>query len=312
MKQYENITYAGKEWTNNDSIPLQVRNPVRWLSDESTIFAIGSCFAVNFGRWISAHGINIVSPNWGLHYNSQTVLSEIQVCLGKSHNSITWKSNSLKHGTRYYDAKRHPIYSSTIERLNSLREEIENSGKIGIRSATGFVVTLGLSEIWEQKTEHGWECINRAPLEEFGTEIGTQFRNRFQTVEEIKSDLAEIVRCINSCTSNIRPIVFTVSPVPLKSSGAAYDSRISNVRSKSNIVAAIHEFLDCELTPKNTSYFPAFEMFYQSRDYDLIWQRDGRHVRAEKINKVCKAFVNAYAHQPRIFDKEIQFQVPEV
>ncbi|WLQ15963.1 GSCFA domain-containing protein [Hahella aquimaris] len=312
MREYSSISYIGNKWPTDYQSPYLTRNPEKWLTKETRLFAIGSCFAVNLGRWITQHGVPIVSPEWGLHYNSSTIKEELSSAAGKSKASVIWKA-STDSGVRYFDAGRHPVAANSEEELKSLITAIEAAGREGMIEADAFVVTLGLSEVWEQKVGDEWRILNRAPLSSLDRE-NYNFRNRFQTAEEIKNDLHAIVDLINSASDYKRPVVITVSPVPLKTTGAGFDPRIANTRSKSNIVAAVHQFLD-EIEEEGghqVSYFPAYEMFQYIAAEDNCWQSDGRHVTAEKVNYVCKQFTNIFAQDEKEFPTIKGFEVPRV
>lgn len=312
MSQYKNIAFQGNLWTRSTTSSYETRNSFRWLNKESKILTIGSCFATNFGRWISKHGISTTTPPWGLHYNSKTILNELENCLGIPTQQITWQVTDNENVTHFFDAKRHPIFANTADELATIRAGLTEAGSKAISDATAFLITVGLTEIWEQYEADNWHCINRSPMKGISDQAPPVFRNRFQTVAEIKKDIKHIVNTLNPNAKRDLPIVFTTSPIPLKTSGMNYDPRIANVRSKSNLIAAIHEFLDENPSLSNVSYFPAFEMFYQAPDYDESWQRDGRHVTAKKTDEVCRMFINIYALDPAVFEKAIDFQVPEV
>lgn len=312
MHRYKNMDFAGNKWTSSTNRKFNTRNETLWLNKKTKPFTIGSCFAVNFGRWISKHDVSIVTPDWGLHYNSKTILNELHNCIGVDSPKIVWEVTPPCGDTSYFDAKRHPISANSLQGLASKQSMLTEAGRQAIVEASAFLITLGLTEIWEQRLSSGWSCINRSPLKHISNRRKPNFRNRFQTIKEIKADIKSITTIIGASSTITRPIVFTVSPIPLKNSGMQYDPRIANVRSKSNIISAIHEFLDENPSLKHVSYFPAFEMFYQAPDYENIWQRDGRHVTARKIDEVCRMFVDIYSTNSALFQKKIDFQVPEV
>ncbi|MGO3988090.1 GSCFA domain-containing protein [Pseudomonas sp. SAS7] len=312
MKKYNDMDFIGTRWSNSTHSPYKTRNASRWLTKRSKILSIGSCFAVNFARWISLHNISTTAPEWGLHYNTKTILNELSLCTNGLQRNITWAVQSADGRVRFHDAKRHPINKDSEFELSEEQLKLETHGKNAIKNSTAFIITVGLSEIWEQRIGDEWHYLNRAPLRNIISDKPLIFRHRFQTVSEIKSDLLEIINTIHSAHHGAVPIIFTVSPIPLKTSGVPYDPRIANVRSKSNLVAAIHELFDEHPELESVSYFPAFEMFFQSSSLPTAWQHDGRHVTAEKIDSVCRMFISIYAKNKEQFNKNINFIVPEV
>ncbi|WP_081042169.1 GSCFA domain-containing protein [Pseudomonas putida] len=312
MKKYKDINLMGERWNSSTKKPYKTRNMNRWLTEHSKILTIGSCFAVNFARWISLHNIYTTAPDWGLHYNTKTIIHELLTCSEGEQRNITWAVKSVDGNLCFHDARRHPISRESELELSHLQAKLQACGKIALESSTAFVITFGLSELWEQQIGEEWHHLNRAPLTNITSDKPLNFRNRFQTVAEIKSDLLKIIKIIYTSHHRSVPIVFTVSPIPLKTSGMPYDPRIANVRSKSNLVAAIHELLDEHPGLESVSYFPAFEMFFQSPGLPTAWQQDGRHVTAEKIDSVCRMFISIYAKDTEKFNKNINFTVPEV
>lgn len=315
LKDTARLTSAGQTWVSCLGRQLsETRNAERWLTKSSKVFLIGSCFASNFSRWLTAQGSSVIPSNWGLHYNSATIREELEKALQAGRPQVTWATTN-EIGTRcYWDAQRHPIVEPTAELLEAKRLSITKTVQDGLRAADAYVITLGLGEIWEQYVNGVWVTLNRAPLVGVVDALRNSIRNRFQTVDEIKSDISRIVQIIHSIKGLKIPIVFTISPIPLKTTGAQYDPRIANTRSKSTIVAAIHQYLDehsykTNITP---SYFPAFEMTQYSTSDENIWQPDGRHIKANKINEICLQFTKIYGINPAEFHSIPNFDVPEV
>jgi GSCFA family len=314
MQPYVSTHHVGREWPNDCRQAYTTRGQSAWLKADTKLCTIGSCFAVNFSRWIGEQGQPIVSPTWGLHYNSATIRDELATSSGQSRHDIIWEVEGATGHQLFHDAKRHPVKAATREALIERMAQIADDGASAIRQADAFIVTLGLSEIWEQRTDAGWEALNRAPLFDHGVSKRGPVRNRFQSVQEIVRDLSSMVESIDRCSPIQRPLVFTVSPVPLKTTGAEYDARIANSRSKSLLIAAVHEFIDVagHSGRNQVAYFPAFEQFQYQDPSEGIWQRDRRHVMATKVDSVCRSFCELFAVDPKAYPSLPGFQVPVV
>ncbi|WP_218813539.1 GSCFA domain-containing protein [Rickettsiella endosymbiont of Dermanyssus gallinae] len=314
MQQYKSIDLLGKRFPSDLRQPYYVPHQMRWLGPNTKVCAIGSCFATNFSRWIALQNVPVISPVWGLHYNSRTIAEEIRKATGAQINRVIWKILEENGKYKYYDAKRHPVFADTEENLFQTVSDIEIKASVAVADADAFIITLGLSEIWEQRTNSGWEVLNRSPLSQHVEQGLPDVRSRFQSINEIITDLKEIVSAIDQTGGPIRPIVFTVSPVPLKTTGADIDARIANTRSKATLISALHNFLEIIQKPGRASvfYFPAYEQFQYTDTDEQIWQRDMRHIHASKIDKVCFSFCHMFADDPDRFSLLPDFSVPLV
>lgn len=311
MKHYIPSDQMGNAWVPFDTPYLTRGQRTKWLHRDTRLCTIGSCFARNFARWIRQQGSTISSVEWGLHYNSATIRGEFECAAGIPRIEVIWEQKSAGI-TKFHDAKRHPVSAPDRTQLALKTQEIAYKGAQALRHSDAFIITLGLSEIWEQKVNLHWEVLNRAPLSDHQASGRPPVRSRFQSISEIIKDLSRVVEIIES-TGPGRPIVFTVSPVPLKTTGAPYDARIANTRSKSLLVTALHEFLDMnEKDYPNLTYYPAYEQFLYF-DQDLpIWQSDGRHILAKKVDSVCRSFCSLFAMQPQAYPSLPHFEVPQV
>ena len=294
-------------WQQSLDEPFQTPAYERWLDKETRLLAIGSCFAVNFSRWISLHDVNVYRPGWGLHYNPRSILAELRRAAGLSAPEILWRSEG-PDGVIWIDGMRHMVTGTTREEL------LENRKRIGALSAEAFgeanalLITLGLSEVWEELVHGQWSTLNRTPPDDLRR--AAVHRSRFLTANEVVGTLHHIVDLIRSRRGNV-PITFTVSPVPLKETFSMPDSRVANVRSKAVLLTALHELLD-ERRDERIAYFPAYEVFWGGQRAPGLWQRDGRHPTAEAIVTACRRFVDAFARNGADFQNEVPFEVKKV
>jgi hypothetical protein len=280
----------------------------RWIDDQTCVFGIGSCFALNMHRWLRLHGIAGESLDGGMHYNPATILYELRGISGRTNPVVSWNVAS-EDGEQFVDALRHPVAANSIELLEVRRREISERAKRAFFDANSFFITFGLSEVWEQRTEEfGWITLNRVPPKAIRDENET--RNRFLSVDEIQVHLKEIVEIVRQNRGDAANIIFTVSPIPLKVSSLMGDPRIANVRSKANLLAALHQFNSGPI--EHVMYFPAYEFFFGGGAAEGLWQTDGRHPTRIAIEQVCTSFVNAYAKDPRRFERDVNFDVPLV
>lgn len=312
MNHYLDIEQSGRKWPKTMRERYATRGALRCFTRSTKLCAIGSCFAVNLMRWLAQHGIDTITPPWGLHYNSYTIKEEFLTAIGQGKERSIWRVANDTGEESFYDAQRHPLRASSPTALQQKMQLIESGAKQALYEADLFVITLGLSQVWEQRIGSTWTILNRAPLA--GLDADLQFRCRYQSITEIIRDLSIIIRTIDACSNDHRPVIFTISPVPLKTSGTRYDARIANSRSKSILLAALHEHLDLaeKLGRRNIAYFPAFEQFQYTEPNEVIWQKDGRHIVAGKINEICLSFCDMFCEDPAEFPSLADFEVPIV
>ncbi len=308
-KKESNDTFL-QFWQGGLEREFIARHARRWLTHDSSIFAVGSCFAVNIIRWLTEQGVKTPAHAWGLHYNPATIFDEVSLAAGIDCESVTWTTQARDGQSVYIDAKRHPISASSLTQLDAIRAEIVAKSRACFQMANGFVFTLGLSEVWEQNINGKFVVVNRIPDE--STRKSSDFRTRFLTVDEVIEHLRLLTNLIRRKKGADIPIVFTVSPIPLKASKSEMDIQSANLRSKANLISAVHAFLDEDTAPIRASYFPAFEMISGGpRPIDL-WQHDQRHLHAKTIDTVCTQFTRTYATSPGLFFSNPNFKVPLV
>lgn len=295
-------------WTPSLDEPWRVELPERWLDRQTRLLAIGSCFAVNFSRWISLHDVTVYRPGWGLHYNPLSILAELRRAAGDPAPEVLWRSETPE-GVVWIDGMRHMVTGTTREELLANRAAIATLGVEAFREANAFLITLGLSEVWEERIDDTWVTLNRTPPDDI-REPG-RHRSRFLSAVEARAAIAGIVDLIRQHRGRTVPIVFTVSPVPLKETFSMPDSRVANVRSKAVLVTALQEVLD-ERPGDGVSYFPAYEVFWGGQRGPGLWQRDGRHPMPEAIVTACRHFVDAFARDREAFDRAVPFDVKRV
>jgi hypothetical protein len=293
--------HVGTKWQKESSPLLQPVNPQTFLTPSSRLYSIGSCFAANLNRWLEHQGFAVPQVSWGMHYNARTILYELRRAAGMPAPTLDWTVRKRDGSTMHVDALRHCIDAPGAAELARIKETIASASRVAFQQADCFLITLGLSDIWELVHEGEPITLNRAPYSGSclpDRQVAPHATNRFMSVEECAEDLRQIVDIIRAHKPAGTPIVFTVSPVPLKHTGHDVHPAIANSRSKAVLLAAIFTFLDAAPPDRQISYFPSFE-FFQSNPLDIeLWQPDHRHPTASAIATVAEAFVAAYGHAP--------------
>lgn len=278
-----------------------------WFSERSVLLGIGSCFAINFSRWISLYGVRVLSPPWGMHYNPATILCELRRAVGNPVTDVIWQSPT-ETGELFVDAQRHMITGESFSALQEKRQAIIAISSESFNLASAFLITLGLSELWEELVDGAWIPLNQIPPD--AVYDPSIHRTRTMNVQEVSANILAIIDIIRSHRGNSVPIIFTVSPVPLRRTATGKDARVANTYSKSVLIAGLHSVLADR--QDFLFYFPAFELFWGVPSMQYHWQRDGRHPTAAAIEIACRTFVQMFAEDATRFAASIDFTVKAV
>lgn len=293
------LAHVGAKWQRQHNPLSTPINPLKFFDHGSRTYSIGSCFAMELNRWLRHQGFSVPPVSWGMHYNTRTVLYELQRAVGIPTPNVDWIVRTRDGSVAYVDALRHCVDAKTSEELSRIKRSVSSTSRRAFREANSFLITLGLSDIWEAEVDGERVVLNRAPYRDAVTTQNLSphsVSNRFMAVEECLGDIREVVRIIREHKSQRVPIVITVSPVPLKHTASGrYHPHIANTRSKATLLAAIFGFLDEDRGDPRVSYFPSYE-FFQSNPLGLeLWQADDRHPTTEAVSAVAEAFVAAYS-----------------
>ena len=123
-------------------------------------------------------------------------------------------------------------------------------------------------------------------------------RFRLSSVLENTKNLENIFALIREVNPNA-PIIFTLSPVPLKATFSNKSCISSDCVSKSTLRLAIHEYMSKFESQANVYYWPSFEIVKWvgcHLPYPVYGTDDGcvRHVSRFLVTQILKAFVNVY------------------
>ena len=168
--------------------------------------------------------------------------------------------------------------------LNRATADLDACIRDGLLTADLFLITLGLTEVWQKTDNHRFVCANPGYMKGGGW-FDTRFR--LSTFEENHANLEKTVALIKEINPAAR-IVLTVSPVPLGGTFSSSDVLVANMESKSILRAAAGQI--CR-TQEDAAYFPVYEMCNAIGD---IYTEDGRHVRPEIVRDIVDTFCHSY------------------
>ncbi len=154
--------------------------------------------------------------------------------------------------------------------------------------ADGFVMTLGQAEIWRDGATGNvfWGGVPE-PVFERG-----RHALRRGTVAENKTNIAAILEMLRRHTG--KPVVMSLSPVPLRASALGPSAIAADCASKSILRAALDETLP--LYPE-AHYWPAFEVVRwlgAHRDEPSFGEPDCRRVNRDLVELIADEFEAAF------------------
>ncbi|WP_293577526.1 GSCFA domain-containing protein [Phaeobacter sp.] len=284
------VEFTGRGWISNHEADWDLPDARPLITPRSHVFTIGSCFARSVAAHLSKRGVKCeFSDALGLHYNPGTILREMRLAAGEQMSGHLW-TLERRGQRRFVDPYRNKVWSSDETEIREMQDKIVARNKTRFALADVFIVTLGLSEICEERIGEQWSIVNRVPVRGL---VGTHdFRSRVLPTSEVVSLIGGIIATIRSAKSAETAILFTVSPVPLKTSLQPRDPRVSNALSKARLLSGLHECLEA-LGDPYCHYFPSFE-YFNGPNQPKMFLPDGRHVRDAAVDGVMHHFLAAY------------------
>jgi hypothetical protein len=246
------------------------------LDESSAVVTIGSCFAGELRRFLTAAGVDasrfLVPP--GLN-NTFAML-----------DFLSWCATGEQTGAGFRYER---VASGAIEEWipdSKRKSYAEFFSGIG-----AFVFTIGLAEVWQDKETGGvfWRGI---PDEIFDAD---RHVFRLTTVDENARNLTRMIEIIRSLNPTA-PIVLTLSPVPLMATFRDISCLTADCVSKSVLRVALDQVMSAR--PANVYYWPSFEIV-KWVGANLPWAAYGRKGKARAIDRrlvrlIMDEFVEAF------------------
>lgn len=242
----------------------------------SSVMTVGSCFADELKNYLMERGYNtgLIHVPSGLN-NTFALRQFIEWCAtGKQSDRAYWYGEGEDGGAaNWQPVEEQQAYYRTIS------------------SASGFVFTLGLAEVWED-THTGavfWRGIPKRIYDP------ARHKSRMSTVDENAANLHQLVKLIHGVNPAAQ-IVLTLSPVPLKATFEDRSCVAADCVSKSTLRVAIDQTMRAGLP--RVSYWPSFEIvrWLGSHMTTAMFGEDGsvRHVNRHAVKLIVDAFMRHY------------------
>ena len=241
------------------------------INYNSKLVLLGSCFSKNIGNKLTYFKFQTHQNPFGILFHPKAIENLITNAI----NEKEYVSKDLIfQDERWHSFDAHSNLSSSNQEilLKKLNSSVQATNK-NLKKATHIIITLGTSWVY-RSIETGAVVANchKIPQNKFSKEL--------LSIVEINKSLKTIISLLKSINKDIN-VLFTVSPIRhLK------DGFIENTQSKSHLIAAIHNIVDC----KNVSYFPSYEiMMDELRDY-RFYSEDMIHPNKIAINYIWEKF----------------------
>jgi hypothetical protein len=149
------------------------------------------------------------------------------------------------------------------------------------------VVTLGLAEVWFDKTD-GTVFPRGLTIDQYDPD---RHGFRISGLEENVANIARIRNIVRKHRGGV-PLIFTLSPVPLSAAFRPINWVAANTVSKSVLRLAIDRLCTVFADDPTLFYFPAYEIV--TGYFAEPFGEDMRHVRPEVVDFVMKTFERTY------------------
>ena len=239
----------------------------------SKIMSLGSCFAVNMAEKLDYFKFQNSCNPFGILFHPLAIEKLIDFAV--SEKQFT-ENDIFFHNERWHCFDMHSdLSNSNKEELVATLNTIIKSINQQITESTHFIITYGTSWVYRNiESDAIVANCHKVPQK--------QFKKELLSVEEIKKSITNTVKLIHSVNPDCT-IIFTVSPVR-----HIKDGFVENQWSKANIISALHETIDFQLSTIN--YFPSYEiMMDELRDY-RFYAEDMLHPNQVAIDYIWKRF----------------------
>lgn len=308
-------THRFEDWQvwpgSYDNPPADGRYPVPGqpgltITPETPIASMGSCFAREIRNVLLAKGFNYIreevnnpasihaSAAWERTYNTFSMRQIFEYTFASFNPQIRWwqapESELIQDPYRriiLYDNITAAVTDFDHHKICSLR---------ALTRANVLIITLGLTEIWEDVVDGSVICLPSGP---WVTEGGSMERYRFRVsrYEENLQNLERIYALMQQHNPECH-FLMTVSPVHLWATFRQdLDVISSSCNSKSTLRAAVDAFVSAH---DNVHYFPAYEMatIYQPLIAQTYFSqgRENFHVNPDTVNFIMDQFFRYYSN----------------
>lgn len=242
--QGEHVDYWPSKFMGNNDLDGVLEELFAAYAPKSPIFTkqdqiltMGSCFALRIRQWLESNGRGAESLFIPEGLNNSFAVRQF----------IEWALT----GNRSHDAYWYDDLVDGVGKWECPQDQREI--KAAFQDHAGFIITLGLAEVWRDKATEGvfWRGV---PNDIFDKD---KHESIVSTVQENVDNIKTIMNLLRENCGN-KPIIITLSPVPLNATFQDRPCVVSDCVSKSILRVAIDQALR-EINDENIYYWPSFE-----------------------------------------------------
>lgn len=270
------------------------------LTKESSVFAIGSCFARNIEEALGATGVSVLSADIEFPFETSSarktgIMNKYNP--GVIHQAISAAFEDMPAGADHSRLLRigddeyiDPLFKpgekpqSLATAIDAIKAETDYFKKI--KSCDTVFITLGMIEAWfDQKLDI---YLNQPPHPKAIRAEPDRYFFKVMTTEEVVSHISSAINIL--LINDIKNIVITTSPVALGRTFTNRDVIEANCLSKSVLRVACH-IITQEF--ENVYYYPSYEsIIYGNRE--IAFQDDLIHASDYAVGIVIREFVSRF------------------
>lgn len=269
------------------------------------IASMGSCFAREIRKVLLKEGYAYIteeahhpasvhaSAAWERTYNTFSMRQIFEYTFGRWQPDIRWWTSPVSG--KIQDPYRRIFLYDSIDDAEADFARHRIHSRRALEKAEVFILTLGLTEIWQDKIDGSVICLPSGPYVKEGGDM-SRYRFRVSRYNENLENLERIHELMAKHNPECRLLV-TVSPVHLFATFREdADVMTASCNSKSTLRAATDEFV---ARHDNVFYFPAFEMATIYRpmiDQPIFVQgKENFHVNQETVDFIMEQFFKIYS-----------------
>jgi hypothetical protein len=278
--------------------------PALVITPSTPIASMGSCFAREIKTVLIQEGFSYIaeethhpaskhaSAAWERLYNTFSMRQIFEYTFEEWRPHLRWWKSPLSH--RIQDPYRRIIMYDDVDQAEEDFKIHRDCSQRALESAEVLILTLGLTEIWQDRVDGAVICLPSGPYVNEGGDM-SRYEFRVSRYQENLDNL-ECVHRIMAKHNRACSIILTVSPVHLWATFRTdLDIIAASCNSKSTLRAAADEFA---ARHENVFYFPAFEMatIYRPLLGEPIFAegRENFHVNQETVDQIMKGFFRLY------------------
>jgi len=275
------------------------------ITRSTRIASMGSCFAREIKTVLEREGYAYVkeethhsaskhaSAAWERLYNTFSMRQIFEYTFGEWQPELRWWI--APESGKIQDPYRRIILYDDIDQAETDFRQHRMHSRRALEQAEVLILTLGLTEIWEDAVDRSVICLPSGPYVNEGGDM-SRYRFRVSRHAENLDNLERVHELMIRHNPQCRFVV-TVSPVHLWATFRTDSDVIAaSCNSKSTLRAVADEFA---ARHDNVYYFPAYEMatiYRPMMGWSLFAEgRENFHVNQETVDFIMRHFFEFYA-----------------